>query len=165
MLTLDQRWIGSGEPITTLTLPFELRQRSRLRTYLDDGREAALRLSRGGILRHGDRLRTPDGMVVEVRAAPERVSTIRSNNFRLLTRAAYYLGNRHVPLEVGRGYLRYAYDHVLDNLVTSLGLTVSVEIAPFEPEDGAYHEGGGPYHEFHTDELLTYHHPTDEWDD
>ncbi|KAB2930420.1 MAG: urease accessory protein UreE [Candidatus Contendobacter sp.] len=128
----------------TLTLPFDLRQKSRLRTRLDSGEEVGLFLPRGTVLRHGDRLRTADGRVIEVRAAPETVSTARTDEPLLLARAAYHLGNRHVALEIGPGWLRYLHDHVLDGMARELGLTVIDEQAPFEPEAGAY--GGGHHH-------------------
>ena len=128
----------------TLTLPFEQRQKSRLRTRLDSGEEVGLFLPRGTILRHGDRLRATDGRVVEVRAAPETVSTAHTADSLLLARAAYHLGNRHVALQLGPGWLRYQHDHVLDGMVWELGLVVVCEQAPFEPEAGAY--GGGHHH-------------------
>ena len=56
----------------------------------------------------------------------------------LLTRASYHLGNRHVPLEVKENYLRYQYDHVLNEMIEQMHLTVTRESAPFEPESGAY---------------------------
>lgn len=128
----------------TLTLPFDLRQKSRLRTRLDSGEEVGLFLPRGTVLRHGDRLRAADGRVIEVRAAPETVSTARTDEPLLLARAAYHLGNRHVALQLGPGWLRYLHDHVLDGMVRELGLDVIGEQAPFEPEAGAY--GGGHHH-------------------
>ena len=128
----------------TLTLPFEQRQKSRLRTRLDNGEEVGLFLPRGTVLRHGDRLRAADGRVVEVRAAPETVSTARTDDPLRLARAAYHLGNRHVALQLGPGWLRYLHDHVLDGMVRELGLEVIYEQAPFEPEAGAY--GGGHHH-------------------
>ncbi|OBS09247.1 urease accessory protein UreE [Acidihalobacter prosperus] len=129
---------AGATPDASLTLPFELRQRSRLRTRLDDGGEVGLFLPRGRVLRHGDRLRADDGRIVEVRAATETVSTVRAEQPLDLLRAAYHLGNRHVALQVAEDWLRYAHDHVLDDMVRGLGLTVSVEQAPFEPEAGAY---------------------------
>ncbi|QQS54370.1 MAG: urease accessory protein UreE [Candidatus Competibacteraceae bacterium] len=135
------------EPIAaqaTLTLPFEQRQKSRLRTRLDNGRDAGLFLPRGTVLRHGDRLRATSGLIVEVRAAPETVSTARADDALLLARAAYHLGNRHIALQLGPGWLRYSHDHVLDDMARELGLTVSREQAPFEPEAGAY--GGERHH-------------------
>jgi len=130
--------ISSGEPTSTLTLPFELRQKSRLLTQLDSGEKAALLLPRGTVLRQGDLLRSRCGRVIGVRAAAETVSTVTVADSTLLARAAYHLGNRHIALEIAPGRLRYLHDHVLDALVQQLGLTVTVEQAPFEPEAGAY---------------------------
>jgi urease accessory protein len=135
-----------------LTLSFDERRRSRLLATLDDGREVALMLPRGTILRHGDRLRGDGGLVVEVRAAAEGLSIAATRDAHLLTRAAYHLGNRHVPLEIGADWLAYAHDHVLDDMVRGLGLDVSPRVAPFEPEAGAFaHEaaGGGHSHRQH----------------
>jgi len=126
----------------TLVLPFELRQRSRLRATTQSGVELALLLPRGTVLRHGDRVRAANGLVVEVCSAPEAVTTARSDDAALFARACYHLGNRHVPLQVGDGWLRYLADHVLDRMVADLGLAIAHEQAPFEPEAGAYHQHG-----------------------
>jgi urease accessory protein len=80
--------------------------------------------------------------VIEIDAASETVSTVRSADHRWLARAAYHLGNRHVALQIGEGWLRYSHDHVLDQMLHGLGLAVTVEQASFEPEAGAYHAGG-----------------------
>jgi urease accessory protein len=106
----------------------------------------AVIIERGQVLRGGDRLQADDGTVVEVRAAPETVSTARADDARQLLRAAYHLGNRHVALQLGESWLRYLHDHVLDQMLAGLGLRVWVEAAPFEPESGAYapaHGGHG----------------------
>jgi urease accessory protein len=127
----------------TLTLVFELRRRARLRTRLDSGAEVGLLLERGLALKHGDRLATRDGaLVVEVRARPELLSTVQIQDRHLLTRAAYHLGNRHVPLQIEPGRLSYQHDHVLDGLMHELGLPVEVSELPFEPEPGGYKAGG-----------------------
>jgi urease accessory protein len=122
-----------------LSLPYELRQKSRLRAELDDGREVALMLPRGSVLRDGDQLRSEHGDVIQVRASSEPVSTVHCENTRDLARACYHLGNRHVPLQIGDGWVRFLCDHVLEDMVTRLGLKVVSEQAPFEPEAGAYH--------------------------
>lgn len=137
-----------GAADSTLTLPFEARRKSRLRARLDNGEEAALFLPRGQILRHGDQLRSDSGFLVEVRAAPETVSTAQCTEPTLLARACYHLGNRHVALQIGSGWLRYRHDHVLDDMVRGLGLAVHCEQAPFEPEPGAY-QGSGHGHHHH----------------
>ena len=121
-----------------LVLPFGERSKSRLRAVLDSGQEVGLFLERGTILRGGDLLLADDGVVVEVRAADEAVSTVHTDDARLLARACYHLGNRHVALQIGAGWLRYQHDHVLDDMLRGFGLAVRVEQAPFEPEGGAY---------------------------
>jgi len=128
----------------TLTLPYELRQKSRLRANLDNGDEVGLLLPRGTVLRGGDCLKSETGEVILVRAAEEVVSTVSEKDPTLFARACYHLGNRHVPLQIGAGWLRYLHDHVLDDMLQGLGLQVTCERAPFEPEAGAY--GGGHHH-------------------
>ena len=99
MLEITERIEGhTGIYSTSLTLPFDQRQKSRLRVTLDNGNEASLILNRGAVLRHGDLLRTACGDVIEVRASLEAVSMVREPNSHLLSRACYHLGNRHVPL-------------------------------------------------------------------
>jgi urease accessory protein len=140
-----------------LQLPFEQRQKSRLKTKLVSGEEVALMLPRGEILRGGDLVTASDGRVIEVVAEPERLLHIESQS---LARLAYHLGNRHVPVQVGEGFLRIAADHVLEEMVKKLGAKVSAVEAPFEPEAGAYAGGhhrhdemghGGRIHEHHHD--------------
>jgi len=126
-----------------LTLPFELRQKSRLKTKLNDGTEIVLSLHRGHLLRGGDCLRAEDGTVIRIEAANEDVSTVHHADAVMIARASYHLGNRHVALQIGDGWLRYQHDHVLDDMVRGLGLAVRFESAPFEPEAGAY---GGHAH-------------------
>ncbi|HVN84592.1 MAG TPA: urease accessory protein UreE [Candidatus Binatia bacterium] len=127
----------------TVTLPYELRQKGRQRVRLDSGREAALVLPHGTVLDDGDCLRAADGTAVCVRAATEVVMTARSDDAHRLARACYHLGNRHVRVQLGPGWVRYQPDHVLDELVHGLGLAVTQEVARFEPERGAYHSHTG----------------------
>ena len=123
-----------------LELPFELRQKSRLRARLASGEEVRLMLARGTVMRGGDVVTTIDGREVEIVAAKERLLHIESEH---LARVAYHLGNRHVPVQVGHGFLRIAEDHVLEEMARQLGARVSRIEAPFEPEAGAY----GHHHE------------------
>ena len=139
-------------PILKLTLPFELRQKSRLRAKADNGEEVALILPRGKVLRGGERVSAADGRQVEIIAAAEKLAHIESAE---LARVAYHLGNRHVPLQVGQGFVRIAEDHVLEEMARKLGARVSHVEAPFEPEAGAYghqHDEmghGGKIHDHH----------------
>jgi urease accessory protein len=160
VLKLTQK-IDSGTATGSITLPLELRIRSRVKVTLDDGREAGLFLPRGSILRDGDLLCSVDGAIVEVRAAPETVSTVCSEDAYMLARACYHLGNRHVALQIEPGFVRYQHDHVLDDMVRGLGLDVVVEQAPFEPESGAYgnygHAPGHTHHHGHAHEHQHRH--------
>ncbi len=127
-----------------LRLPYEKRQKSRLRVQLVSGVEVGVTLPRGTVLRGGDVLLSENGKVIAVEAQPEKVSLVVSDDALLLTRAGYHLGNRHVPLSISKEGLSYLQDHVLDEMVLQLGLTIHYKTAPFEPESGAY--GGGHHH-------------------
>ena len=137
MLELTER-VDHGEAVATLTLPLEKRIRSRLRVNLDDGTEAGVFLARGQVLHEGDLLAGADGLIVKIRAAAEPVSEVRCDDPLLLARACYHLGNRHMPVQIDQGLLRYQHDHVLDDMLRGLGLQPSLVQAPFEPEPGAY---------------------------
>jgi urease accessory protein len=147
-----------------LQLPFESRQKSRLKTKLASGEEVALVLPRGEILRGGDLVTASDGRVIEVVAEAEKLLHIESD---ALARLAYHLGNRHVAVQVGEGFLRIAADHVLEEMVKKLGAQVKEVEAPFEPEAGAYAGGhhqhdetghGGKIHEHHHDHEHDHKH-------
>lgn len=144
MIRLTEKLDHFHEPAAELSLPFDTRQKTRFRAALSDGREVAVTLPRGGILRGGDLLTGPDGVIVIVQAAPEAVSTAFHKDPRMLAVGAYHLGNRHVQLQVGDSWLRYRADHVLDEMVEGIGLRVFQEQAPFEPEGGAY-DGASPH--------------------
>jgi urease accessory protein len=144
LLSITKRLPPGREFNERLILPFDQRQKSRLRVRLESGIEAALQLERGTILRGGDRLQTGDGRVVLVVAADEPVLHVTASSAQQLMRATYHLGNRHVPLEIGDGWLRLEQDHVLRDMLLGLDMTVHEQLAPFEPEAGAY--GGGHHH-------------------
>ena len=128
----------------TLTLAYEARCKSRLSATLDNGEAVALVLPRGTVLADGDVLVADDGGLVRVVAANEAVLLVRANDALTLTRAAYHLGNRHTPVEVGADYLKLEADSVLESMLTRLGVRVEAASLPFQPETGAY--GGGHRH-------------------
>jgi urease accessory protein len=146
MIRITEILESKSLPTATLSLPINSRVKSRIKVTLDDGREAGLFLPRGKILRDGDLVASEDGIVVEIKAAPELVSTVTSDNPHALAVASYHLGNRHVPLQVEPTWLRYLHDHVLDDMVKGLGLSVKTETAPFEPEAGAYQSSANGHH-------------------
>ena len=139
MRELNQILSADARADAMLTLPYDKRQRSLLRVHLNNGQEIGVRLQHGTVLRDGDLLGSKDGYVVEIKSATETVSTVHETNARQLARAAYHLGNRHVALQIGSGWVRYLHDHVLDDMVRGFGMEVTIEQATFEPEAGAYH--------------------------
>jgi urease accessory protein len=113
------------------------------------------------VLKDGDRLRCEDGLLVTVVAAPETLSSVQTVDRMLLARAAYHLGNRHVPVEIAAGGLRYQHDHVLDGMVRALGMEVRTVKGVFQPEGGAYAHG----HDHHDHGHDHDHHDHDHHDD
>ncbi len=127
-----------------LALPLAARQRNRLRWRLPDGRELAWILPAGRRLEPGDLLGTEPDLWFRIQAEAEAVLRIRASSPQALARAAYHLGNRHVPVEVGPDYLAIEPDPVLRDMLDQLGMNTEPAHAPFQPEHGAY--GGGHRH-------------------
>lgn len=150
MLTISEYAQEQDKAQASITLPFDLRQKARLKTQLDTGEAVGITLPRGKILRGGDKLKADNGMIVEIKAATETVSTVTTEDALLFSRLCYHLGNRHVPLQIsasnGKNFCRYAHDHVLDDMVAGLGVQAICEKATFEPESGAYAKGHSHSH-------------------
>jgi urease accessory protein len=139
MLSFEQRYTGSDTATEILCLPFEDRQRSRMVGKLANGSEFSLKLPRGSTLRDGDLLLATCGTVVRVEAAPEALCRVEGLTETRLARAAYHLGNRHVPTQIETGAVSFQRDTVLTEMLRGLGFHVHEVKAPFEPEPGAYH--------------------------
>jgi urease accessory protein len=148
MLRFEQITLEDAELYSSVILTFEQRVKSRQKVELDNGEAAGIFLPRGSVLLHGQRIIANSGEVIEIRAASETVSTVYVDDPVLMARACYHLGNRHVALQISERFARYQHDHVLDEMMTGLGLSVVFEQEPFEPEAGAYH-GGGHAHGHH----------------
>ena len=145
MLVIHHRIARQPSWDAELLLNHAARSKSRLYCFSEDGEEVSLLLERGlPPLADGDCLQAADGRVVRVRARPEALLHVTCSSPFELLRAAYHLGNRHVALQLGDGWLRLAEDHVLQAMLEQLGAQVSPLQAPFQPEAGAY--GGGHHH-------------------
>lgn len=144
MLTLHTKIEGAAPVDGELVLPFHLREKSRLRATLRSGEEVAVLRPRGTVLRGGELLQGEDGRVVRVVAEAEAVYRVEHPDAAGLLRCAFHLGNRHTQTEVGTQCLRIRADAVLRDMLLGLGARVVEELAPFEPEAGAY--GGGHHH-------------------
>lgn len=141
MLTLTQRLQANSDALASFTLALTAseRTRSRHRFSTADGQVLYLCLPRGTVLRHGDLLQAEkDRSLVRIAAKPEPVLTVTAQTPLLLLRAAYHLGNRHVPLEITATYLRLSPDPVLRTMLEQLGIDVLEAVLPFQPELGAY---------------------------
>lgn len=161
----------------TVTLDWDVRQKSRFDAESSEGRRVGVFLPRGTVVRGGDVLITQDGSLLRVVAAPQPVLRITACTdhhhghahdpaFDLM-RAAYHLGNRHVPIELRPDHLKIEPDHVLADLLRSMHLNVAEVREPFEPEGGAYapaHGGQGQththgHHDHHGHEHHGHGHP------
>ncbi len=133
----------------TVELDWDVRQKSRFDATDSSGRRIGVFLPRGTLVRGGDVLVAEDGSLVRVVAAPQAVlrithCTAHGTPFDL-TRAAYHLGNRHVPIELDPAYLQIEPDHVLAEMLRSQHLIVREATEPFEPEGGAYGAHGASH--------------------
>jgi urease accessory protein len=148
----------------TVELDWDVRQKSRFDTTDSLGRHLGVFLPRGTLLRGGDVLVAEDGSMVRVLAAPQavlRISACPTHGSPFdLTRAAYHLGNRHVPIELKPDHLKIEPDHVLADLLRAMHLIVNTVDEAFEPEGGAYsaathagHHHGGHAHDDHGDHI------------
>jgi urease accessory protein len=134
----------------TVELDWDVRQKSRFDCTDSQGRHLGVFLPRGTAARGGDVLVAEDGSLVKVIAAPQPVLVIthcteHGTPFDL-TRAAYHLGNRHVPIELKPDHLKIEPDHVLADMLRAMHLIVKETSGPFEPEAGAYASNGGHAH-------------------
>ena len=134
----------------TVELDWDVRQKSRFAATDSAGRELGIFLPRGTLVRGGDVLVAEDGSMVRVIAAPQPVLVItHCKNHGTpfdLTRAAYHLGNRHVPIELQPDHLKIEPDHVLADMLRAMHLIVTEQKLAFEPEGGAYAAGHGGGH-------------------
>jgi urease accessory protein len=134
----------------TVELDWDVRQKSRFDCTDSGGRQLGVFLPRGVVVRGGDVLVAEDGSLVRVIAAGQPVlrithCTAHGSPFDLI-RAAYHLGNRHVPIELKPDHLKIEPDHVLAEMLRAMHLIVAQVTESFEPENGAYSSNGGHSH-------------------
>ena len=138
-----------------IELTFDTRQKSRFRATLKNGVDIGADLPRTGILRSGSYISTESGNILKVEAKPEKLMKVSAQQEFDLLKAAYHLGNRHVPLMLTPTALYFEPDHVLAEMVLGLGLNVAEVDHPFEPESGAYAQH---QHDHRLSPIKTLHH-------
>jgi urease accessory protein len=136
----------------TVTLSYLDRHRRRIRLHGDDGTPFLLDLPRAVVLGEDDGLEIEGGGFLRVRAAAEALAEIDCRDGVELARIAWHLGNRHLPMQVAAGKLRIRWDHVIVDMVAGLGARISRVEAAFDPEAGAYAEGGHGHHDHDHDD-------------
>lgn len=127
---------------STVELDWDVRQKSRFDATDSAGRHLGIFLPRGTLVRGGDVLVAEDGSLIQVVARAQKVLRIthcrdHGTAFDLI-RAAYHLGNRHVPIELKSDHLKIEPDHVLADMLRAMHLIVTEVESAFEPEGGAY---------------------------
>jgi urease accessory protein len=147
---------------STITLDWDTRQKSRFDATDSTGRALGVFLPRGTVVRGGDVLVAEDGSLIRVEAAPQTVLRITActehgSPFDL-TRAAYHLGNRHVPIELQPDHLKIEPDHVLADMLRAMHMTVVEVSESFEPESGAYGDHGGHGGHSHGSQVHSHDH-------
>ncbi len=146
------------DAVDSVVLDFDDRHRRRVAMKGVRGVEFLLDLPEAFMLRSGDGLALEDGRVIEVVAAPEALLEIRCANPIDLTRVAWHLGNRHLPVQVLNNKLRIRADHVIEEMLKGLGAKVVAIEAPFDPEGGAYAGGQDDHGHHHNGEHDHHHH-------
>lgn len=121
-----------------ITLSHEQREKGRIRAIAHSGNEIRIFLERGHPILVGEVLRSHCGKHIRVEGAVEPLTTATCDDWTLFSRACYHLGNRHVKIQIGERWLRIIPDHVLEDMLLQLGLTLTTEHAVFIPESGAY---------------------------
>lgn len=147
-----------------IELDWDVRQKSRFDATDTSAQHIGVFLPRGSVVRGGDVLVLENGTLVRVIAAPQpvlRITVCRHHEHHHdaafdLMRAAYHLGNRHVPIELQHDHLKIEPDHVLADLLRAMHLEVAAVNEPFEPEAGAYGQHAGQGHS-HAPQAQTDH--------
>jgi urease accessory protein len=147
---------------STIELDWDVRQKSRFDAIDSTGRSLGVFLPRGTVARGGDVLVAEDGSLIRVIAAPQSVLKIthctQHGTPYDLIRAAYHLGNRHVPIELKPDHLKIEPDHVLADMLRAMHLIVHEVEEAIEPENGAYAAGGHHTHDEHSHGEHSHHH-------
>lgn len=130
-----------------LRLRFAERRGGDAPVRLESGEEVRIRLPRGEVLRGGDLATTSDGRVIEVVAARERLLQAEFAQASDLAKAAYGLGERHVPVEFRAEGMRVAANAAVADTLRQMGAKLSELEAPFEPVvEPAHAHGHGEEH-------------------
>jgi len=120
-----------------VVLSYDERFLRRKRLTCESGASFMVDLAEMISVEDGDAFVLDDGQKVAVVAAEEPVVRVEGH----LPRLAWHIGNRHTPCQVAEGHLVIRRDPVIEAMLKGLGATLTLHIAPFRPEGGAYGHG------------------------
>ena len=155
--------LWNAKPADVVRLDYDRRTRRRIVLTGTGGLSFLLDLAKTPVLAAGDGLSLEDGRIVAVEAAPERLLEIACRDERALARIAWHLGNRHLAAEIGQRVVYIRDDHVIADMARGLGAEVRRVERPFNPEGGAYSQGGAGHghshgHHHHGGHGHSHHH-------
>lgn len=139
MITTAQKVVSHGHNISDkVTLDYDARFLRRKVLTTDKGAQVLVDLPKTTSLGHGDALETTDGTRIGICAAAEPLLEITGQD---LHRIAWHIGNRHTPCQIEADRLLIQRNHVMAQMLSTLGAHVHEVVEPFTPEGGAYGHG------------------------
>jgi len=124
-----------GDDRVTLTYDARFLRRKVLTT--EAGIQFLVDLAQTSSVGQGDAFVLSNGQLVEVVPASEALLEVTGD----LPRLAWHIGNRHTPCQVEPDRLLIQRDHVMRDMLNTLGATLRDIEAPFTPQGGAYGHG------------------------
>jgi len=128
-----------GKERDTLCLTWEERRWTRKRVRTTGGREIALALPTGTVLRSDDVIAVAEDWYLVVEGRPEPVLVITPRDRQEAIRIAFEVGNRHFPLGVEGDQLIVPDDPAMVHLVERLGTRWERGRKVFDPFQGGAH--------------------------
>lgn len=132
--------------VDTLTLDHRARQGRHFAFTTAGGLAVALELDKAVVLDDGDAVKLEDGRLVRVRAAAEALMEVTSPNPARLLKAAWLLGQRHLPTESTETALYVPADGGLMETLRGLGVSATPVDRPFRPDKGTLEAAGAGHH-------------------
>jgi urease accessory protein len=150
----------AGKARDTLRLTWEERRWTRKRVVTTAGREVALALPTGSVLRAGDVILNEADWCLVVEARPEPVLAVFPRDRAEAIRVAFDVGNRHFSLALDGEALLVPDDTAMERLLDRLGVPWQRREAVYDPMGGGghRHEPGASPLDGHTHGQAHHHH-------
>ena len=116
-----------------IVLGWEDRRKPRQRLTTKKGTEICLAFSTGTILRDGDILYMDDRCYIVVEASKEDVIVIYPEDVAEGALIAYELGNRHLPISIGKKYIVTPQNPQMEEFLRKTAIRHQLRKESFEP--------------------------------